>query len=114
MVEGAGVEVAVAARIAAVLAAERQAGAAVATARAEAEAIVAAGRARARAILGRGEARLTAARGRVERRVAGRVAALEEKAQRLQGPVEVDDATRRRLAGAVQRLAAELTGGEAR
>jgi len=101
----------VAARIEAVLAEERRARDAVAAAQAEAEEIVAAGRARARVILSRGEARLTRARERVEARVAGRVAALEEKAQRLRGPVELDDATRQRLSGAVVRLAAELTGG---
>jgi len=105
------VEVAAVARIAAVLAEERRAREAVADAEAEAAAIVAAARARARAVLARGEARLTRARAGVEARVAGRVAALEERAQRLQGPVAVDDATLGRLESAVARLAAELTGG---
>jgi len=113
MVERPAGEVAAAQGIAAVLAAERDARDAVAAARVAAAEIVAAGRARARTILERGEQRLTRARERVEGRVAGRIAVLEEKAERLQGPVEVDDATLQRLAGAVQRLAAELTGGEA-
>jgi len=111
MAERPVVDLAVAARIEAVLAEERRARAQVETARREAEEIVAAGRARARAILARGEARLTAARAGMEGRVAGRVAALEEKARRLQGPVAVDDATLARLTRAVEQLAAELTGG---
>jgi len=112
MAERPVVDLAVAARIEAVLSEERRARAAVAAAKQEAEEIVAAGRARGRATLTRGEQRLTAAREGMERRVAGRVAALEEKARRLQGPVAVDDATLQRLSGAVEQLAAELTGGE--
>jgi len=88
MVERPAGEVAAAQGIAAVLAAERDARDAVAAARVAAAEIVAAGRARARTILERGEQRLTRARERVEGRVAGRIAALEEKAERLQGPEE--------------------------
>ncbi|RMF79831.1 MAG: hypothetical protein D6739_10705 [Nitrospirae bacterium] len=104
-------QAAVAARIEAVLEAERRARAAVAAAEAEGRALVAAARAQARRILERGEARLTAARERAEGRVAGRVAALEEQARLLAGPVAVDQATRERLAAAARRLAGELTGG---
>ncbi len=110
--ERPAVDLAVAARIEAVLAEEQRALAAVAAARAEAEQMVAAGRARARAILARGEQRLTAAREGMERRVEARVAALEARAQQLQGPVALDAGTGARLARAVRRLAAELTGGE--
>lgn len=112
MAERPAVDLAVAAQIEAVLAEEQRALAEVTAARVDAEQIVAAGRTRARAILARGEQRLTAVRARMERRVAARVAALEAKAQQLQGPVVLDAATGARLARAVARLAAELTGGE--
>jgi regulator of protease activity HflC (stomatin/prohibitin superfamily) len=96
-----------------VLEAERQAQADIARARADADALVAAARGEALAVSARADRRLAAARAAVDSRLARREAEVNEalRALRARDPREPGDDERIRRAA--ERLAADLTGGQA-
>jgi hypothetical protein len=95
-----------------VLAAEQRARESVARARAAAEAQLAQTRLRARAIEQRADARVTKLRAACQRWAAARSAELNQQAAALRNAPAEDAERRERLAEAVARLAAELSGGE--
>lgn len=99
------------AAIARVLAAERESQEAIAAAHAEAAAIAERSRAGVRALAEHTQRRMRRLRAAFERRTGAELASLQMQAEALaapQPPAADDDA---RVAGAVARLVAELTGG---
>jgi regulator of protease activity HflC (stomatin/prohibitin superfamily) len=96
-----------------VLEAEREAQADIASARADAEARIAAARGEALAVSAHADRRLAAARAAVDARLARREAEANEALRALRTRVAYETGDDERIRRAAQRLAADLTGGEA-
>jgi hypothetical protein len=96
-----------------VLEAERRAQADMARARADAEALIAAARSEAVAVSARADRRLAAARAAVDARLARREAEVNEALRALRTRDGFETGDDERIRRAAERLAADLTGGQA-